>query len=246
MKLIDTHAHLDEVPDLEGALNRAQDAGVQAIVGVGTDLASNEKILQLADRFPNFVLPAVGLHPWRLHGVDLEANARFIEKELSRCVALGEVGLDFAVKTPREKQEEVLQGLLSLAFRQRKPVLLHARRAWGEAFQLLKSFPLERAIFHWYSGPLEVLEKVFQQGYFISATPAAAYSERHRAAIAAAPLPQLVLETDAPEVYRGVRSEPRDLYGTLRSVSELKGMEAEELARRTYRNTIDFFQLPQP
>jgi TatD DNase family protein len=156
------------------------------------------------------------------------------------------VGLDFAVKTPREKQEEVLKRLLSLAFRERKPVLLHARRAWGEAFQLLKSFPLERAVFHWYSGPLDVLQKVFEQGYFISATPAAAYSERHRAAIEAAPVSRLVLETDAPEVYRGVPSEPRDLRKTLQSVSEVKGMEAEELARHTYRNAIDFFQIPQP
>ena len=246
MKLIDTHAHLDEVPDLEGALKRAQDAGVLAIVAVGTDLASNEKILQLADRFPNFVLPAVGLHPWRLDGVDLEANARFIAKELSRCVALGEVGLDFAVKTPREKQEEVLQRLLSLAFRERKPVLLHARRAWGEAFQLLKSIPLERAIFHWYSGPLDVLQRVFEQGYFISATAAAAYSERHRAAIQAAPLSQLVLETDAPEVYRGVPSEPADLRKTLQSVSEVKGLKAEEVARHTYRNASEIFQLTQP
>lgn len=245
MKLIDTHAHLDEVPDLEGALKRAQDAGVQAIVGVGTNLASNEKILQLADRFPNFVFPAVGLHPWRLDGVDLEANARFIEKELSRCVALGEVGLDFAIKTPREKQEEVLQRLLSLAFREGKPALLHARRAWSEALQLVKSFPLKRAIFHWYSGPLEVLQEIFEQGYFISATPAAAYSERHRAAIEAAPVSRLVLETDAPEVYRGVPSEPRDLRKTLLSVSEVKGMNGEELARHTYHNTIDFFQVPR-
>ncbi len=246
LKLIDTHAHLDEVPDLEGALKRAQDAGVCAIIGVGTDLASNEKILQLADRFPNFVLPAVGLHPWRLDGVDLEANARFIERELSRCVALGEVGLDFAVQTPREIQEEVLKRLLSLAFRAGKPVLLHARRAWGEALELLKSFPLPRAVFHWYSGPPDVLRKVFERGFFISATPAVDYSERHRAAIQAAPLSQLVLETDAPEVYRGVQSEPRDLRKALQSVSVLKAMEAEELARHTYRNAVDFFQLPQP
>jgi TatD DNase family protein len=55
-----------------------------------------------------------------------------------------------------------------------------------------------------------------------------------------------VLETDAPEVYRGVQSEPRDLGKALQSVSEVKGMKTEELARRTYRNAMDFFQLPQP
>ena len=111
---------------------------------------------------------------------------------------------------------------------------------------MLQSFPLERAIFHWYSGPLDVLRRVFEQGYFISATPAAAYSERHRAAIEAAPVSRLVLETDAPEVYRGVPSEPRDLRKTLQSVSEVKKMKAEDLARHTYRNAIDFFQLTLP
>jgi Tat protein secretion system quality control protein TatD with DNase activity len=55
-----------------------------------------------------------------------------------------------------------------------------------------------------------------------------------------------MLETDAPEVYRGVQSEPRDLRKTLQSVSEVKKMEAEELARHTYRNAIDFFQLTLP
>jgi TatD DNase family protein len=242
-RLIDTHAHLDEVQDLEGALKRAQDAGIQAIVGVGTDLASNEKILQLAVRFPNLVLPAVGLHPWRLEKIDPAAQLGFIEKELPRCVALGEVGLDFALKTPREEQEDVLRGLLALAQREKKPVLLHARRAWTEALGMLKMQGIERAIFHWYSGPLDILQQVIAQGYWVSATPAAAYSERHRLAIQAAPLDQLVLETDAPESYRGARSEPKDLLKTLQAVSELKGQPPGEIARHTYRNSLDFFRL---
>ena len=243
MKLIDTHAHLDEIPDLEGALNRAQDAGVQAVVGVGADRASNEKILRAADRFPKFVLPAVGLHPWRLDGVDLEANIDFIEKELPGCVALGEVGLDFAIQTPRERQEEILHRLLAIAFQEKKPVLLHARRAWTEALRLLKSVPVEKAIFHWYSGPMDVLQEVFAQGYLISATPAAAYSARHRQALLATPWSHLVLETDAPEVYEGKPSEPRDLLKTLYAVSELKHKPPEEVALRAFQNSMAFFRL---
>lgn len=242
-KLIDTHAHLDEVQDPEEALKKAQDAGVQAVVGVGTDLASNEKILHLADRFPNFVLPAVGLHPWRLEGIDPQALLGFIEKELPRCVALGEVGLDFALKTPGEKQEEVLQGLLDIALREKKPVLLHARRAWAEALWILEKRRVERAIFHWYSGPLDILHQVIAQGYWVSATPAVAYSAKHRLAIQAASLDQLVLETDAPEPYLGIKSEPKDLLKTLRSVSELKGRSPAEIALHTYRNSLAFFQL---
>jgi TatD DNase family protein len=243
LKLIDTHAHLDEIPDLEGALKRAQDAGVLAVVGVGTDQASNEKILRLADRFPRFVLPAVGLHPWHLDRADPEANLCFIEKELPGCVALGEVGLDFAIQTPRERQEEVLRRLLALACREKKPVLLHARRAWAEALRMLKSFPVEGAIFHWFSGPPEVLQEIFEQGYLVSATPAAAYSARHRQAILATPWTRLVLETDAPEKYEGKPSEPRDLLKTLEAVSRLKHEPPEEVASRAWQNSVSFFHL---
>jgi len=244
MKLIDTHAHLDEIPDLEEALDRARDAGVLAIVGVGTERESNEKILRLADRFPGFLFPAVGLHPWRLEGSNPEAEFRFLEKELPRCVALGEVGLDLALQTPKEKQEEILRGLLALACREKKPVLLHARRAWAEALRLLKAFPVEKALFHWYSGPPDVLQEIFNRGYLISATPAAAYSPPHRKAVAAAPWSRLVLETDAPEKYGGNPSEPRDLLKTLAAVCELKLEGREEAARRTWQNGISFFSLP--
>ena len=246
MKLIDTHAHLDEVKDVEGALARAREAGLRAIVGVGTDFVSNEKILRLADRFPGFVLPALGLHPWKLEGADPEAHFRLIERELPRCVGLGEVGLDFAIRTSRETQQEVLETLLTLAFRGRKPVLLHARRAWGEALGILQSSGVEKAVFHWYSGPSDILAAIMAGGYFISATPAAAYSEKHRQAIRECPLDRLLLETDCPEVYRGKVSEPKEILTALGSASEVRGMAPEEIARQVYRNSLEFFQIPDP
>jgi TatD DNase family protein len=245
LRLIDTHAHLDELQDLEGSLVRAREAGVQAIVGVGGGLASNRRILQLASQFPGFILPAVGLHPWRLKEENLEANLQFIEREIPRCVALGEVGLDFAIETPRDQQEGILRRLLTIASREGKPVLLHARRAWGEALRLLEAGETPRAVFHWYSGPADVLQRIFDRGFFISATPAAAYSERHRKAIREAPLHQLLLETDAPEVYRGSPSEPKDVFATLRSVSEVRGRPPEEIAGQTFLNSLDFFKLPR-
>jgi TatD DNase family protein len=149
-------------------------------------------------------------------------------------------------RPPREKQEEVLHGLLKIALGEKKPVLLHARRAWAEALRILEKLAVERAIFHWYSGPLDILQQVFAQGYWVSATPAVAYSAKHRLAIQAAPLDQLVLETDAPEPYLGIKSEPKDLLKTLQSVSELKGRSPAEIAQHTYRNSLAFFRLAGP
>jgi len=246
LNLIDTHAHLDEIKDIEEALDRAQEAGIRAIVGVGADLASNEKILEIANQYAGFVFPALGIHPWRLNTDDLEANLSLIERELLGCIALGEIGLDFAIATPRDQQIEVLQTLLEVACRQKKPVLLHARRAWAEALDLLKTLQVEKAVFHWYSGPADVLKELFKQGYFISATPAAAYSERHRRAIQAAPINQLLLETDAPEAYRGKPSEPADLLTTLQAVSELKSQDPRKVADQTFLNACSFFQLNLP
>ncbi len=244
MKLIDTHAHLDELKDLEGALDRARKAGIHAVAAVGSDLPSNEKILRLADRFSGFILPALGLHPWKLDGADLEENFGLMEKELPRCVAVGEVGLDFAISTPREKQEEVFQRVLALAVRHKKPVLLHARRAWPEALGMLQSAKVEKAVFHWYSGPLDTLSRIWAGGYFMSATPAAAYSGRHRQAIRACPPDRLLLETDCPEPYRGKASEPGDIVIALRAVSEIQGRPMAEVADQAYRNSVGFFQIP--
>jgi len=245
MRLIDTHAHVEEIQDIAGALLRAKQSGVRAVVGVGSDFAANQKILALAVRHPNIILPALGLHPWRLDREDLEISLAFLEKNLPRCLALGEVGLDFAVSTPREKQAEVFQRLLTMAARERKPVLLHARRAWAEALELLDKFEIRRAVFHWYSGPPDVLERILARGYFISATPAAEYSARHREALKEAPLSRILLETDAPEKYRGKLSEPADLTRSLIAVSGLKGIPPEEAAAAVWKNSLEFFGIDE-
>ena len=245
MNLIDTHAHVDEVKDIEGAILRARRSGIRAIVGVGSDLASNRKILGLAARHPDFILPALGLHPWRLDREDIEASLGFLETNLPRCPALGEVGLDFAIATPRERQMDVFRRLLTLALQAGKPVLLHARRAWAEALEMLGTLGVPKAVFHWYSGPAEVLQRILGRGYFISATPAAEYSDRHREAIKNAPLERILLETDAPEEYRGKVSEPKDLARSLLAVSGLKWKPPEEVAAAIWNHSLKFFEIDE-
>lgn len=240
--LVDTHAHLDEVPDIDEALGRALDHGVRAIVGVGMDAASNEKILTLAQRYKGLVYPALGLHPWRMEGEDLSTNLVLLEKEIPSALAMGEVGLDFALATPQEKQIEILGHLLSIAARHQKPVLLHGRRAWARSLELLKAHEIKRAVFHWYSGPIDLLTSIFQAGYHISATPAATYSEKHRQAIQKTPRNRLLLETDAPEKYRGKASEPKDLWITLKAVSEIWQEDSERVAAQTFGNSQLFFE----
>jgi TatD DNase family protein len=99
------------------------------------------------------------------------------------------------------------------------------------------------AVFHWYTGSLEILEKIIGDGYYVSATPALAYSPPHQAAMKAAPIERILVETDSPVEYQGKVSEPADLTMTVRELSNLIDIESEEVQRITTSNAKQFFGL---
>ena len=242
MELVDAHAHLEMLKNLEAELKRARSVGVVAIIAVGSDLVSNERVLELARAYPDFVFAAFGIHPWKL-SESFEQGLQYIERHIDECIAIGEVGLDFWIKKDRELQLKAFKGVLELAKRCEKPVILHTRGAWREAFELVRDAGVKRAVFHWYSGPLGVQEELLRRGYYISATPAANYSETHRAALRKTPLEGLLLETDSPVAYRGVEARPSDIVKTLEAVTELKRLDRQRVAEQTTKNVEELFGL---
>jgi len=256
LELIDSHAHLDEIEDIDSVLHKARQAGVTAILAVGQDTGSNQANLQLAVRYPGLVLPALGLHPWSLSGMDaaqIEQALEFILSNLSRAPAVGEIGLDYDKRVlkgaGRELQQQVLKRLLEIAVKFNKPVSLHSRYAWKDCLQAVKDAGVTKAVFHWYTGFSSTLAEIIEVGYYISATPAAEYHEEHRRAVREAPLERLLLETDSP-VYYGrenrYRSQPSDVLRSLKACAEIKGMAAEEIARVTTANARSLFNPGQP
>jgi TatD DNase family protein len=241
--LIDTHVHIDELTDLEDVFRRAQSVGIRAIIGVGSDLASNEKVLQIAQTFPGYLFPALGFHPWHMEAHQIEVTLDAMEREVERCVAIGEVGLDFKVEVDKGLQTRIFRSILELAAERDRPVIVHARGAWEEALAMVVEAGVEKAVFHWYSGPMGVLRLIIERGYSISGTPALSYSPRHRKAIKRMPIEGLLLETDAPQAYRGVESEPKGLLTSLFMVADLKGMKPEEVAQKTSQNAVELFGL---
>jgi TatD DNase family protein len=239
--LIDAHAHLETIEPVEKVIQRARFAGIKQVVAVGMDLDSNIKTLDIAGRFPGTVLPAIGYHPWRILAEDVDRNLAFIESQLSQCVALGEVGLDYKVKVKKPLQWDVFSRVLNFAVNQKKPVIVHSRFSYQRSFQMVSAAGVERAVFHWYSGPLDILEEIIHKGYYISATPALAYSRFHQAAVKKAPLERILVETDSPVAYQGKKSEPVNLIDTLKSLSLLKGMPVQKVADITTENAGRFF-----
>ncbi|MFQ6095714.1 MAG: TatD family hydrolase, partial [Candidatus Bathyarchaeia archaeon] len=102
---------------------------------------------------------------------------------------------------------------------------------------------VKKAVFHWFTGPTDSLERLLEHGYFVSATPAAEYSKEHRRVIEKTPLENLLLETDSPVNYRGLEAEPAHVAKSLSAVAKLKGISESIVAERTTENASSLFGL---
>lgn len=250
-RLIDTHAHLSDLGDVEGVIKRSKQAGVDAIVAVGANMHTCTATLRWAEAFTDYVFPALGIHPTEWAEDDVPSTLQYIEAHLDGCVAVGEIGLDYwnrearKSKDIRERQRSIYIQQLEMAAEHGKPVSVHGRGSWRDALNLARQHGPEGAVFHWYSGPLDILEELLDAGYLVSATPAVEFSRDHRKALDKAPLERILIETDSPVHLRNRdrSSEPADLVITLRALAKLKDASEEEVAEVTTGTAETFFGL---
>ena len=255
MTIIDTHVHLDHLDHIEGVLKNACESGVEAVVTVGVDLAANKKNLELkrSTQRPKIYV-ALGIHPGNIKTEEVDEGIQFIRDHVREAKAIGEIGLDFWykwVKKDQQKKDEqrrVFHRQLRLAQEFDLPAVIHSRGAWRECFEAAKEEKIKRAVFHWYSGPLDVLKDIVSNGYFLSATPSLAYSPQSREAISHAPIEHTLIETDSPVYFGtegsdGFQAEPKDVFRTLKAYCALKNMEEEKALEIFNRNAKEFFSL---
>jgi TatD DNase family protein len=252
MELIDTHAHLEDIERLDEALERAEKAGVTAIVTMGADQKSNRWALDESKKHGRLKLkiyPAVGIHPSWIDVSRVDADLKLIEENISKVVAVGEIGLDYWYKPVRKDEEkkalqrDTFRRLLEIAKKHDKPVSIHSRGAWTDCVNMSMETGIEKAVFHWFSGSLDELKRLLEMDYCVSATPAVAYSREHRAIVEKAPLERLLLETDSPVAYQGSPSEPAHVLKALSIVAELKKEKCENVAEKTTENAKTIFGL---
>lgn len=256
MKLIDTHAHLDHLEDIEGALSRSKEYGVDTVIAVSEDLSSSQKNWEIAQTFMDLSIHvAMGMHPSEANTDALPALGDLIDAHKDSLVAIGEVGLDFWYQWVRKDEEkkktqrDVFQFFLDKSRELDLPVVIHSRGAWKECLKMVQETKVHKALFHWYSGPVDILEQIFDSGYLISGTPSLQYSPEARAAMKMAPVDRVLIETDTPVYYRnretneGFQAEPRHVFKTLEFYCQITGQDPESAAERLNRNAKDFFNL---
>jgi len=253
--IIDSHAHLqfdDFASDLEAVLGRALEAGVEAIVNVGTDLASSRAAVALADRFPQ-CYATVGLHPHEAATFGdglIDALAELARHP--KVVAIGETGLDYHYRhAPPEAQVTSFRAQLELARSVDRPVVVHSRDAKEETLRLLaESAPGRKGVLHCFTGDLEMAQRAIGMGFYISFSGIVTFNNAGplRDVAKSLPLESMLIETDCPYLtptpYRGTRNEPALVARVVEQLAQLTSAASADVVRSTTRqNTVSLFGL---
>ncbi len=233
VRLVDVHCHLYEFKRTD-----IDDFKDMLILAVSDDYESSRKTLELADEYSN-VIPAVGLHPWLLSEVNPKEELKRISKLINNydVRVLGEIGLDKKF-TPEtfNKQLEVFRELLALAKDYDLKVNLHAAGAWREVYDEVLSYDIDSVLFHWYTGPLDLLEEIISQGFFISINPAIKIQDKHRKVLEYAKIDHILTESDGPYNYRGLKLTPKMVEELVKSISILKNLPLETVKTKIFEN----------
>lgn len=269
--LIDTHTHLESFVrrgEADAVLRRAREAGVEALITIGTDADDWGLYRDVAAAHPGFVHYTAGLHPCSVDGGWAERFAG-LEDFWSRAglpgapapVALGEIGLDrfhlpkddpAAAERVFATQQAAFRAGLGLARKLGCPVVVHSRGAFRECVDEIDASGVAwgKVVFHCFTEGPEEMAELTRRGGFGSFTGIITYktAEAIRAAAKAQGLDRLMLETDAPYLtpmpHRGKPNEVAYVRHTAEFCAGLFGVGLDELAARTTAVARRFFQLP--
>jgi TatD DNase family protein len=249
--MIDTHCHLDMREfdaDREEVIRRARDAGVEALLTVGTDREGSIRAMEIAGQY-DFVYASVGVHPHDAKDFTEHMYSDLIEwSKKQKVVAIGETGLDYHYDhSPREVQQEVFRQHLRLARETGLPVIIHSREAKEDTLRILRESGVNSGVLHCFSGDAAMAEEAMEMGFYISLAGPVTFKKAAglREIARIVPDDYLLTETDAPylspEPFRGKRNEPAFMEYTLRHIAALRAISYDDAARITTLNAKRLF-----
>lgn len=254
--------------DLAQLMQEMKNANILCSIEPGISLASNEAVLRLWKAYPGRIFPAMGVHPTRAVHEAWAGRKRLKELTgLDGIIAIGETGLDYHY--PRQEQHRLRQHIwflyqLDLAWKRKKPVILHVREAHRDALRILKRHPARRlgGVIHCFNADWEVARQYLALGYHIGIGGAVLQlperAEQLWDAVRQIPLDRILLETDAPfilpyckdtikpKLLRRARNSSMILPEVAAKIGQLQGVPAETVERITTGNALRLFSLPIP
>jgi TatD DNase family protein len=217
--MIDAHCHLDLFDNPHAISREADRAGIKVLAM--TNLPSHYELgYDHVQQYKNIRL-ALGMHP--LYAQYHNAEFPLFLKNISRTSYIGEVGMDFSREgiATKEIQINTFSKILEAIKGKKKILSIHSRRAEKEILHLLIERECQAAIFHWYSGPVALIDKIVEAGFYFSVNPMMISSSNGKKIIDRIPKEKILTETDGPFTENlEVILEPKDNYLTIKYLSK--------------------------
>jgi TatD DNase family protein len=196
---------------LEEIISEAMNKGVEKIISVGMSVTSQERVIQLGEKYPS-LYPALGIHPEEVKmnkdlEVELDKVIEFIRKHEQEICGIGEIGLDQHFIKDKD----------------------------------LCSYDIPNVNLHWYTGPERFVKKGIDRGYFFSFNPAINYSPPVKRYIQMVDKEHILLESDGPVKFSGQIGKPSMIQEVLNKISKIKNIPIDELENQIERNTQKIF-----
>lgn len=252
-EIFDTHAHYDDEAfdeDRDELLTRLPREGIGRVVNIGASLESCRKTLKLMEEY-DYIYGALGVHPSEC-GELAEQDIEWLRQQCSheKCVAVGEIGLDYYWKEPEAKiQKKWFIRQLDLARELKLPVVIHSRDAAKDTIDIMQ---VENArdiggVIHCYSYTKETARIFLDMGFYIGIGGVLTFKNAKKLKEAAdyIPMERIVLETDAPylapEPDRGKRNSSLKLPYVVAQLAQIKGLSEEEVRSCCWKNSLQLY-----
>jgi len=152
----------------------------------------------------------------------------------------------------QKEQVFLFEKQIELALNLNLPVLVHSRKAFDEVFSILKRFfnfskSNLTGVFHCYSGSKTDIKKVEEIGFYFGLDGNLTYNVGLQNVVKLIPLEKTLIETDcpflAPEPFRGLRNEPKNVKIVAEFIGELKQISFSKVAQTTTQNAKNLFKI---
>ncbi len=261
--LYDAHAHFSD-PELLKSWDQVsvdlEQIGLRRAVVNSTGPDDWPAVLKLAQQDAR-VLPAIGLHPWRVNDAPSNWRDTFLAALNKGARAIGEIGLDKWIEDyDIELQQDAFRWQLAQATERNLPVSIHCLKAIGPLMEILRSMDLpQRGIhLHAYNGPVELIPELVELGAYFSFNAGQLKPEPTKVAdrIRAVPNERLLIETDAPDMLPRPElrafelpksgdghalTHPATLKCGYVGIAKVRGITLEKLTKQVEINFLNYF-----
>lgn len=258
--LIDTHCHLDKLPEVVPALELARESGLSGLITIGTRFSrASEQLALTSHDSPDLrVWCAIGTHPDYAAEERLPTVAELVAKTASpRVVAIGESGLDYfhGGEDAKPAQQLSFRTHIAAARQTGLPLVIHTRNADDDMIEILRdehdkgAFPF---LIHCFASGAKLAEAALALGGYLSFSGLLTFPkcEEIRDVARSAPEDRILVETDspflAPVPKRGKPNTPGYVAHTASRLADERGVAPEEIARITTANARRLFTRMAP